>query len=67
MWINVKVEVCVVYDTGGDYMYLTVTSIFILVISDCGFVHETSDDYVFDPCFFFFKKIEFPCDFVFTT
>ena len=62
-----KVEVCVVYDTSGDYMYLTVTSIFVVVISDCGFVRETGDDYVFDPWFFFLKKREFPCDFVFTT
>ena len=31
-----KVEVCVIYDTSGDYMYLTVTSIFIVVMSDCG-------------------------------
>ena len=63
-----KVEVCVVYDTGGDYMYLTVTSIFVVVISDCGFVHETGDDYVFDPWLFYLKKKrEFPCNFVFTT
>ena len=45
-WINVKAEVCVVYDTGGDYMYLTVTSIFVVVISNCGFVRETGNDYV---------------------
>ena len=51
-----KAEVCVVYDTGGDYMYLTVTSIFIVVMSDCGFVCETGNDYVFDPWLFFFLK-----------
>ena len=45
--------VCVVYDTSGDYMYLTVTSIFVVVVSDCGFVHETSDNYVFDPWLLF--------------
>ena len=45
---------CVVYDTGHDYMYLTVTSIFVVVISNCGFVHETGDDYVYDPWLFFF-------------
>ena len=48
--------VCVVYDTGGDYMYLTVTSILVVVISNCGFVHETGDDYVFDHGFFFKKE-----------
>ena len=66
-----KVEVCVVYDTGGDYMYFTVTSISVVVISDCGFVHETGNEYVFHPWFFFLKKNkkkrEFACNFVFTT